>query len=54
MMNTADYLQVIDETIKNGPYKANWASLSAVSHYITFDMGPGRDILGELKAAFAE
>lgn len=157
MMNTTDYLQVIVETIKNGPYKANWESLSAyevpqwyrqakfgifihwglysvpafsnewysrnmyiqgtkeyehhlavygnhktfgykdfiplftakqfdpagwaalfkasgaryvipvaehhdgfqmyksaVSHYNTYDMGPGRDILGELKAAFAE
>ncbi|WYT57935.1 alpha-L-fucosidase [Paenibacillus sp. FSL K6-1217] len=157
MMNTTDYLQLIDETIKNGPYKDNWESLSAyevpqwyrqakfgifihwglysvpafsnewysrnmyiqgtkeyehhlavygnhkefgykdfiplftakqfdpgkwaalfkasgaryvipvaehhdgfqmyksaVSHYNTYEMGPGRDILGELKAAFAE
>lgn len=27
---------------------------SAVSHYNTYDMGPGRDILGELKTALAE
>ncbi|WNS45953.1 alpha-L-fucosidase [Paenibacillus sp. MMS20-IR301] len=156
-MNTADYLQLIDDTIKNGPYKDDWNSLSgypvpewyrqakfgifihwglysipafsnewysrnmyiqgskeyehhlavygshkdfgykdfiplfkaeqfdpgewarlfkasgakyvvpvaehhdgfqmyksAVSHYNTYEMGPGRDIIGELKAAFAE
>lgn len=27
---------------------------SAVSHYNTYEMGPGRDILGELKAAFGK
>ena len=47
-VSNGNHLKTIEEVIAGGPYETTWESLSA------YEMGPKRDVFGELKESCNE